>query len=328
MLELACPWALLCLPLPLLVRVLLPPKRNSVAALRIPFFEQVVHAAGATAGRGSVVLRPSRWQLVLAAITWGLLVIAVAKPERVGEPIIRNEAARDIMLAIDLSGSMGYRDFPDRGEGTVTRFEAVQRVVSSFIAARENDRIGLIVFGDRAYSQLPFTRDLAMAQELVQLMAVGMAGPQTALGDALGLAIHAFEGSEADHRVLILLTDGNDTVSRMTPVNAAAIAAAETITVYTIGIGDTDASGEDRVDFAVLQEIAARTGGGFFNAEDETALASIYAHIDELAAADVRSESWRPRDSVAHWPAGLALLLLLASYAVLLLRRSHRERSA
>jgi Ca-activated chloride channel family protein len=200
--------------------------------------------------------------------------------------------------------------------------------VSEFIAAREHDRIGLIVFGDRAYIQLPFTRDLATAGALVQLMEVAMAGPQTALGDAIGLAIHAFESSDVDHRLLILLTDGNDTVSKMTPVNAAGIAAAEDIAIYTIGIGDTEATGEDRVDFAVLEEIAGRTGGQFFNDEDETALSSVYARIDELAAADVRSESWRPRTSVVHWPTGLALLLLLAGYAVLLLRRSRRERTA
>jgi Ca-activated chloride channel family protein len=152
-----------------------------------------------------------------------------------------------------------------------------------------------------------------------------MAGVQTALGDAIGLAIHAFESSAVDHRLLILLTDGNDTVSKMTPVNAAGIAAAEGITIYTIGIGDSEASGEDRVDFAVLAELAERSGGRFFNAEDETALGSVYARIDELAVADVRSESWRPRTSLGHWLTGLALLLLLAGYGVLLLRGPRRE---
>jgi Ca-activated chloride channel family protein len=326
--ELALPWALLLLPLPIAVLTLLPAKRHRVASLRIPFFERVVQAAGARPGQGAVVLRRSRWQLLVAALVWVLIVAGLAKPERIGEPITRTEAARDIMLAIDLSGSMGYRDFPAGADGSVSRFEAVQRVVGDFIAARETDRIGLIVFGDRAYVQLPFTRDLATALELVQLMDVAMAGPQTALGDAIGLAIHAFEASEVDDRLLILLTDGNDTVSRMTPVNAAGIAAAEGIVVYTIGIGDTQATGEDRVDFAVLGEIAARTGGEFFNAEDETALAAVYARIDAAAAAEVRTESWRPRTSLAHWPAAAALLLLLAACTALLLLRARRERAA
>ena len=255
-------------------------------------------------------------------------MIGLAKPERIGEAITRTETARDIMLAIDLSGSMAYRDFPVGGDGRVSRFDAVQRVVSDFIAARETDRIGLIVFGDRAYVQLPFTRDLTTALDLVQLMDVAMAGQQTALGDAIGLAIHAFEGSDVDDRLLILLTDGSDTVSKMTPVNAAGIAASEGIVVYTIGIGDSAATGEDRVDFAVLSEIASRTGGEFFNAEDETALASVYARIDEAAAAEVRSESWRPRTSMVHWPAGAALVILLAGCSGLLLRRTLRERTS
>jgi len=326
--ELANAWALLLLPLPVVVVMLVPPKRNRVASLRIPFFERVVQAAGTRPGRGAVVLGPSRWQLLVAILVWLLIVTGLAKPERIGEPIVRTEAARDIMLAIDLSGSMAYRDFPAATDIRVSRFEAVQRVVSDFIAERETDRIGIIVFGDRAYVQLPFTRDLTTALDLVQLMEVAMAGPQTALGDAIGLAIHAFEASDVDDRLLILLTDGNDTVSRMTPVNAAGIAAADDIVIYTIGIGDTEATGEDRVDFAVLEEIAERTGGAFFDAEDETTLASVYARIDEAAAAEVRSESWRPRTSLSHWPAGAALLLLLVACSAMLVHRDSPERSA
>ena len=328
MLEFANPWALLLLPMPIAVLMLVPAKRDRVAALRIPFFERVVQAAGARPGQGAVVLRRSRWQLLIAVLVWVLIVVGVARPERIGEPIVRTETARDIMLAIDLSGSMAYRDFPAAGDTRASRFEAVQRVVGDFIAARETDRIGLIVFGDRAYVQLPFTRDLSTALDLVQLMDVAMAGPQTALGDAIGLAIHAFEASDVDDRLLILLTDGNDTVSRMTPVNAAGIAATEDIVVYTIGIGDTQATGEDRVDFAVLEEIAGRTGGAFFNAEDETALAAVYARIDAATAAEVRTESWRPRISLTHWPAAAALLLLLAAYTALLLRRARQGRAA
>jgi Ca-activated chloride channel family protein len=176
----------------------------------------------------------------------------------------------------------------------------------------------LIVFGTRAYLQLPFTRDLETARSLVALMEVGMAGPQTALGDSIGLAIRSFESSEVEDRVLILLTDGNDTASKMTPINAADIAALNGVEVYTIGIGDTQATGEDRVDFDVLAAIAERTGGQFFNAEDESALDQVYRRIDEASAADVRTESWRPRESLVHWPAGAAIVLILLGYLVLL----------
>jgi Ca-activated chloride channel family protein len=222
---------------------------------------------------------------------------------------------------------MDYVDFPGEEGKDVSRFEAVQRVVDRFVADRESDRIGLIVFGTKAYVQLPFTRDLETASALVDLMEVGMAGPKTALGDSIGLAIRSFETSDVDDRLLILLTDGNDTASKMTPINAADIAKLNGVEIYTIGIGDTQASGEDRVDFDTLAAIATRTGGAFFNAENEAALESVYRRIDETAVADVRTQSWRPRESLVHWPAGTAVILTLLGYVLLLIgSRWRRER--
>ena len=328
MLEFAHPLAVLALPLPLIAWWLLPPQRERVSALRVPFFEQIAAAAVSEARAGAVVLRRRRLQVVVAGLIWTLLVAALAKPEWVGEPIVRSEAARDIMLALDLSASMDYHDFPGEDGGDVSRFVAVQRVVDRFVAERENDRIGLIVFGTKAYVQLPFTRDLATARALVELMEVGMAGPKTALGDAIGLAINAFEVSEVDDRLLILLTDGNDTASKMTPINAADIARLNEIEIHTIGIGDTEATGEDRVDFAALATIAERTGGSFHNAEDETALDAVYRRIDETAVADVRTQSWRPRESLVHWPGGIAVVLVLLTYFVLAISSRQRGRVA
>jgi Ca-activated chloride channel family protein len=184
------------------------------------------------------------------------------------------------------------------------------------------------VFGTKAYLQLPFTRDLETARALVELMEVGMAGPKTALGDSIGLAINSFESSEVDDRLLILLTDGNDTASKMTPINAADIAKLNGVEIYTIGIGNTEATGEDRVDFDTLAAIARRTGGEFFNAEDEAGLDAIYRRIDETAVADVRTQSWRPRESLVHWPAGLAVVLVLAAYLLLLAGSWRRGASA
>jgi Ca-activated chloride channel family protein len=317
-LEFACPWALLAIPLPLLVWWLMPPQRERVSALRVPFFAQIAAAAGSEAHAGAVVMRRRWLQMLTAIFVWLLLIIGLAKPEWVGEPIVRTEAARDIMLALDLSGSMDYFDFPGEDGEDVSRFTAVQRVVDLFVAQRESDRIGLIVFGSKAYLQLPFTRDLETARSLVALMDVGMAGPKTALGDSIGLAIRSFETSEVDDRLLILLTDGNDTASKMTPINAADIAGLNGVEIYTIGIGNPEATGEDRVDFSVLADIARRTGGQFFNAEDETALQQVYRRIDETSVADVRMQSWRPRTSLVHWPAGAATLLMLLAYVWLL----------
>mgnify|MGYP001822509283 CR=1 FL=1 len=318
MLEFASPLALLALPLPLLIWWLLPPQRERIAALRVPFFKQITSAAGSEARVGAVVMRRRWLQMFVAVVVWIILVVGLAKPEWVGEPIVRTEAARDIMLALDLSGSMDYHDFPGEDGEDVSRFEAVQRVVDRFVADRESDRIGLIVFGTKAYLQLPFTRDLETARALVGLMEVGMAGPKTALGDSIGLAINSFESSEVDDRLLILLTDGNDTASKMTPINAADIAKLNGVEIYTIGIGDTEATGEDRVDFDTLAAIASRTGGAFFNAENEAALEAVYRRIDETAVADVRTQSWRPRESLVHWPAGLAVILVLITYMLLL----------
>jgi Ca-activated chloride channel family protein len=325
-LELAYPWAFIALPLPLLAWWFLPPQRERVSALRVPFFAQIVAAAGSEARAGAVVMRRRWLQMLTAILVWLLLVIGLAKPEWIGEPIVRSEAARDIMLALDLSASMDSRDFPGEDGGDVTRFAAVQRVVDRFVAERENDRIGLIVFGTKAYLQLPFTRDLDTARALVALMEVGMAGPQTALGDSIGLAIRSFESSDVEDRILILLTDGNDTASKMTPINAADIAQLNGVEIFTIGIGDTEATGEDRVDFDVLGAIASRTGGQFFNADDETALQQVYQRIDATAVADVRTQSWRPRHSLVHWPVGAAMLLMLFTYALLLL--GYRRRGA
>ncbi len=327
MLEFAYPYAFLALPLPLLVRWLLPPHREQVSALRVPFFDAVARAAGADPQSGSVIIRRRAFQMVFATLFWAGIITGLAKPEWVGEPIVRSEAARDIMLAVDLSGSMDYRDFPGEDGAPASRFDAVQQVVTEFVAAREADRVGLIVFGNRAYLQLPFTRDLDTAVALVDLMEVGMAGPRTALGDAIGLAIRSFESSEVEDRVLILLTDGNDTASTMTPINAAEIAASNGIQVHTIGIGDEQARGEDRVDFAVLNAVAERTGGTFSNAADAQSLADIYAAIDALTSAEVRTQSWRPRTSLVYWPAGITLLLMLLGYLLFLALRSLRARA-
>jgi Ca-activated chloride channel family protein len=151
-----------------------------------------------------------------------------------------------------------------------------------------------------------------------------MAGPHTALGDAIGLAIRTFEASEIEQRLLILLTDGNDTASRMSPVNAAEIANGERAEIFTIGVGDPDASGEDRVDLATLRDIAARTGGEFFFAGDETALREVYARIDDLAPREVETLSYRPRQSLAWIPLALAALIGTSTVAFLVLGAGRR----
>ena len=171
--------------------------------------------------------------------------------------------------------------------------------------------MALIIFGTRAFVQAPFTEDLNSLNGFLDQTQVGMAGPNTALGDAIGLGIRTFDSSEVDQRLMIVLSDGADTSSRMTPVNAAAIAAEKGVVIYTIGVGDPDASGEDRVDLDALKDIADRTGGEYFFADDEEALADTYARIDELNPRVVETQSYRPRESLAHYPLAMALLTML-----------------
>ncbi len=317
MISLGLPWTLLLLPLPLLVWWLVPPHRERVAALRFPFFRRIVDTAGAEPGRGAVVLSRTRLQMAAAILAWCLIVLAAARPERVGDPVEITRAARDVVLAIDISGSMDARDFAGPDGAPQQRLAAVRDVVRAFVERRDGDRVALIVFGSKAYLQAPLTEDLDTILDLLDRTEVGMAGPHTALGDAIGLAIRTFEASDIEQRLMILLSDGTDTASRMSPVNAAEIADGQGVEIYTIGVGDPDATGEDRVDLANLQDVAIRTGGAYFFASDESALTEVYARIDELAPREVESLSYRPRQSLAWIALGLAALIGLAAIAIL-----------
>lgn len=309
MISLGQPWALALLPLPLLVWWIMPPYRERVPALRFPFFRRVVDAAGAKTGPGAIVRVRRRFQMIAAILVWCLLILALAQPERVGAPVEMSRSARDVVLAIDISGSMDTRDFQNPDGQPEQRFAAVRNVVEDFIARRDGDRMALIVFGSKAYVQAPLTEDLGTVTELLQRTDVGMAGPHTALGDAIGLAIRTFEASDINQRLLILLSDGSDTASRMSPVNAAAIAQDQGVEIYTIGVGDPQARGEEKVDLKTLETIAQNTQGAYFYAEDETALEQVYLRIDELAPRVVESLSYRPRQSLAYIPLLAAALI-------------------
>jgi Ca-activated chloride channel family protein len=325
MISLGFPWALLLLPLPLLVQRLLPPHREREEALRFPFFRRVAAAAGAEPRAGAVVRARPRLAMLAGALCWGLVVLALARPERVGAPVTVERAARDVVLAIDISGSMGARDFATPEGDRKQRLAGVRDVVGAFVAGREGDRMALIVFGSAAYLQAPLTDDLDTILALLARTEVGMAGPHTALGDAIGLAIRTFEASEIDQRLLILLSDGSDTASRMSPVNAAEIAADRGVEVFTIGVGDPGATGEDRVDLATLQAVADRSGGAYFFAEDEGALRAVYDRIDALAPRAVETLSFRPRRSLSWIPLAAAALIGTATGWLLHLAAARRR---
>lgn len=315
MLTLSAPWALCLLPLPWLIWRFAPPHRERFSAIRIPFFRRVTQAADVEARPGAVVLRRTKLQMVAAILIWALVVLALAKPERLGEPIVIETAARDIVLALDISGSMDARDFAAEDGKPQQRLSAVKSVMSEFITARDSDRMALIIFGTRAFVQAPFTEDLPSLQGFLEQTEVGMAGPNTALGDAIGLSLRMFDASDVDERVLILLSDGADTNSRMSPANAAAIAADRGVTIHTVGVGDPNGTGEDKVDLAALQSIADKTSGSYFFASDQAALENVYKEIDALNPRVTETTSFRPLESLVHIPLAAAFVFLICAAA-------------
>lgn len=308
MILLAYPWLLVLLPLPLLLRRLLPAYREPRQALRLPWFDRIT-ALAAQAPSGRPGARPGWGGGLVMALSWLLLVLALARPQLLEPPLRRVVPTRDLLLLIDLSGSMEARDFAAASGATIDRLAAVKEVVGGFLSRREGDRVGLIVFGSAAFVQVPFTQDLAAARRLLDETAVRMAGPRTAFGDAIGLGITLFERSDVEQRVTIALTDGNDTGSRVPPAEAARIAADHAITIHVVGIGDPAAVGEEQLDVAALEGVARTTGGRYFHADDRTRLEQIYAELDRMSVRELEVISQRPRRELFHWPLAAFLLL-------------------
>ncbi len=312
-LSLQWPWAFLALPLPLLVAWLLPRAPEATpAALRIPFFGALATSIGLRA-------QPHRriWT-ILAAAAWLALVTAATRPQLIGESIELPVTGRSLMLAVDISGSMLTEDMAIGGRA-ITRLAAVKAVAGEFIERRKGDRIGLILFGTQAYLQAPLTFDRKTVKALLDEAAMGLAGQQTAIGDAIGLAIKRLQRQPEKNRVLILLTDGANTAGHVDPLKAADLAAAEGIRIYTIGIGARtqqlhtpfglqQVPGSD-LDEPLMQAIAKKTGGEYFRATDLESLQRIYALLDEIEPLSEDSLSYRPVDELYQWPLALALLL-------------------
>ncbi|MCG6943383.1 MAG: VWA domain-containing protein [Thiohalocapsa sp.] len=311
--TLALPWALALLPLPLLVRRALPPAQTGGGgALRVPFFAALIEERRPGA-------RGARWPAWAGIAAWGLLVLAAARPQWVGEPMTLPLSGRDLMLAVDISGSMREQDMVIGGR-VVDRLTAVKAVAGDFIERRQGDRLGLILFGQQAYPQTPLTFDRDTARTLLFESAVGLAGRETAIGDAIGLAVKRLRDAKTDERVLILLTDGTNTAGTIAPLKAAELAAQAGVRIYTIGVGGDPRSafgltlGRNPLDEATLKAIAQTTGGRYFRARDVEELQSIYAMLDELEPVESDQAILRPVDELYAWP--LAAALALSAVAV------------
>lgn len=316
--QLDYPWLLLLTPLPWLAYRYLPAYNEARSAVRVPFFAAMSRAVGEAPG--VVGSRRNHWQLLLNLLVWALILLAAARPVFVEKPLERQQPVRDLMLAIDLSQSMETEDFTNARGEKINRLAAVKDVVQGFINKRKDDRLGLIVFGSGAYPQAPLTLDHASLSLLLADTGIGMAGPNTAIGDAIGLSLKLLDQAHEQEKVLILLTDGNDTSSAITPDHAAQMAASKGVIIHTIGIGDPSASGEAKVNLPALEQIAQSTGGQFFRAEDRNALNQVYDTLDRLTPHQVKTLSHQPQRELFYWPLAAALLMLALYHLGAMLR--------
>lgn len=317
MIQFIWPWAIALLPLPLVIYFVFSAKSDlQDAALRVPFMNDFNDVA---TSQSNINKKP--WLIILAAIAWCLLILAAMRPQWLGESVELPVSGRDLMMAVDLSGSMQMEDFKVNGQ-TVNRLEATKYVAKQFIDQRVGDRVGLILFGRQAYLQTPLTFDRKTVNTLLLESAIGLAGKETAIGDAIGLAIKRLKDKDKASRVLILLTDGANTAGEITPIKAAELAALNGLKIYTIGIGADEMLrqsffGTQRVnpsadlDEKTLTAIATKTGGRYFRARDTKELQKIYTLLNKLEPTEKESQHFRPISALYYWPLGAAFILAI-----------------
>lgn len=325
------PWVILALPLPWLMVRLSKEYKQPGAALFVPFYDRIIAATGSHHDSGDEVKQRNRWQTLALYSTWLALILSLARPVLLAQPIVTKSTARDLMVAIDLSQSMEQQDYslkqPGEANGyKVSRITALRQLLLEFAQQRQGDRLGLIVFGSGAYLQVPFTADIELWQQLLQQMDTRLAGPATAIGDAIGLSIRAFADSNTKQKLLLLVTDGSDTSSRLDPIDAARVASIEGIQVYTLGMGDKNTQGDDKVDFVSLEKIAAISNGKSYVASDSETLAQVLADINQLVPAQYQQTSYQPKIDLYAWLMGPVLSFYILVWLGLSARQYWRSR--
>ena len=320
-------WGLLLLPRPLLARRLLAVAEHAQTAISVPLLNRY---GVDRSGSGQFSSSAGGWVLWLF---WVALVIAASRPFWLGDPVSRSQSGRDLMLAVDISGSMSEPDMTIDARAA-SRIDVLKVVVDKFIERRRGDRLGLILFGSQAYNFVPLTFDLDTLKELLLDVSTGLAGRHTAIGDAIGIAIKSMREQGAEHQVLILVTDGSNTAGFENPVLAAAAAAHQGLTIYTIGVGSTAEAlsrtyGAQNVPAGialnepVLRQIAALTGGRYFRATSSERLEQIYQALDRLEPIEHTYQTHRPRIELFAWPLSVALATLVA-LIIVTIRQSRR----
>ncbi|HIE00321.1 MAG TPA: VWA domain-containing protein [Thiotrichaceae bacterium] len=307
------PWLALLLPLPLIVWRFWPAqsrRTEQLPQLRLPAIERIQQAFAQL--DFSKTRRRLQWRGFFLTLCWISLVIALMYPQWLDKHIEVIQTGYDLMLAVDLSGSMETPDFFTRRKQQINRLDAVKWVLGPFIERRVGDRIGLILFADQAYLQTPLTLDNVAVQTLLQKAVIGMAGRETAIGEAIGLAVKKLRERPEGSRVLILLTDGDNNAGNLEPLRAAQLAKQYDIRIYTIGVGGQGNMFRRGLNEKPLKQIAKLTGGAYFPASDLSALANVYDHIDStLQKTEAESRIYVQRTPLYQWPLGVAMLALL-----------------
>lgn len=318
-------WFLL-IPLPWLLWKWLPHRGPQSAAVRVPFGDRIDSAS-----RGMSRLQTGRsgWmRKVSTSLVWCLVVCSLALPQRLEPPVSRQTPTRDLLLLVDLSASMKQSDFQSPDGKPIERLDAVKQVVGDFLIQREGDRVGLVVFGNSPFLQAPFSTDLDLSEQLLDETAVGMAGPKTAFGDAIGFGINLFDGSDVPAKTIIALTDGNDTASQVPPVEAARVAKDRGIRIHTVAIGDPESVGEDKLDQETLRQVATSTGGAYFYAGDRAQLDGIYDELDEIETREIESISYRPRQNLFYVPLLIAAMIWMVTKVSLIIHHARQRHFA
>ncbi|MCP5078563.1 MAG: VWA domain-containing protein [Psychromonas sp.] len=312
MFEFTFLWVFILLPLPLIARYFLTAQKRSYTQVWIPLAQGI--------SQQQPEIQKSNLTAFIPWLVWILLLVTLAKPIWFGEPIRLQQESRDMILSLDLSGSMQEEDMPLNGK-TVDRLTLVKDLSNEFIEQRQGDRLGLILFADHAYLQTPLTFDLKTINQMIAETEHGLVGNKTAIGESIALAIKRFVENKNEQRVLILLSDGANNSGVIEPFQAAKQAAKNNITIYTIGIGADEMIrksfwGNQRVnpsadlDEKALTEIAKLTGGQYFRARNQDELQNIYQQLNKLEPIESDFLEFRPEKDLFYWPLSLAVLIL------------------
>lgn len=313
-------WSCLLLPLPWFFYKWIKPVARP-AAIKLPHLPKGLNEQQTS----------NRLMQIMMFLLWISLLLALARPIWYGAPIQIEPEHRDMMLAVDLSGSMKVQDMVMANGDMSDRLTAVKQVLDEFIKKREGDRLGLVLFADHGYLQTPLTLDRNTVAQQLDRAILGLIGESTAIGEGLGVATKTFINSKAPQRVIILLSDGANTSGIIDPLEAAKLAKDNDVTIYTIGIGAEEMHQRSlfgsriinpslELDEKTLKEIAQMTGGQYFRARDPKELENIYQIINQLEPISSVQQTWRPRHEMFRWPLSVALVL---SIIIVMLRRRH-----